>query len=259
MKKILKITVAVTCLVVLCAGLLVGCGEKKPKGEVLEQDTVFYVNSIKTNFINLPDLLWNAIVGLFDKNETYVKLDTQGKLTLNLKLREDVGDSLDSLSKMMETLNMGKIDLSAVSEMDLGHMADIYAAALLPGFTLSEGKVQESVELLRSLNAALVFDWESEEIKKLVASLEATGHANADFSIPRKVEIHYEGDYEIKHLPTIDGEKTIVFTDEYGDNGEPYLLWDLTTDKETGARTVHLRVDFLELDLYATEKVATTE
>lgn len=242
MKKVLKITVAVACLVVLCIGLLVGCAEK-PKPEVLNEDTTFYVNSIKTNLINLPDEMWGLVPKLlFDANNTYVKLDASGMLTLNLKVNEGV----------VALLSLAKLDLSALAEMDLGHMADVYAAAILPGFTLSEGKVRESVELLQSLSAALVLDWDAAEVRKLVKSLEENGRVNADFSIPQKIEIHYEGKYEIKRLPTIHGEKTIVFTDEYGENSEPYLLWYLTTDAAIGARTVHLRIDFLELDLYAT-------
>lgn len=242
MKKVLKITVAVACLVVLCIGLLVGCAEK-PKPEVLNEDTTFYVKSIKTNLIDLPDKMWELVPELlFDADNTYVKLDASGMLTLNLKVNEGI----------VALLSFVNLDLSALAEMDLSQMADIYAAAILPGFTLSEGKVRESVELLRSLGAALVLDWDAEEVQNLVKSLEESGRVNADFSIPEKIEIHYEGKYEIKHLPTIHGEKTIVFTDEYGENGEPYLLWDLTTDAATGTRTVHLRVDFLELDLYAT-------
>ncbi len=249
MKKVIKITVAVLCLAALCTGLLVGCAAK-PKAEVLESDTTFYVNYIRTNFVALPDSTWELVSYLlFDPENTFVKLDKNGQLTLNLKLSEN---SISFLSLL-------NLDLSSLSEMDLGHMADVYAAAILPGFTLSEGKIQESVELLRSLGAALVLDWEDPEVQKLVASLEKTGRVNDDFTIPRKIEIHYEGKYEIKHLPTVNGEKTIIFTDEYGENGEPYLMWDLTTDKETGARTVHLRVDFLELDLYATEAVETVE
>lgn len=248
MKKVLKITVAV-CLVVLCIGLLVGCAEK-PKPEVLNEDATFYVNSIKTNLVDLPDEMWELVPTLlFDVENTYVKLDASGTLTLNLKVNESV----------VALLSLVNLDLSALAEMDLRHFADIYPAAILPGFTLSEGKVRESVELLRSLGAALVLDWDAEEIQKLVKSLEETGRVNADFSIPKKIEIHYEGKYEIKHLPTSHGEKTIVFTDEYGENGEPYLLWDLTTDTATGARTVHLRIDFLELDLYATEALPKQE
>lgn len=243
MKKVLKITVAVACLVVLCIGLLVGCTET-PKSEVLNEDATFYVNSIKVNFVDLPDEMWALVPTLlFDAENTYVKLDASGMLTLNLKVNEGVS----------ALLSLANLDLSALAEIDLRHMADIYPAALLPGFTLTEGKVRESVELLRSLGAALLLDWDAEEIQALVKSLEESGRVNSDFSIPQKIEIHYEGKYEIKRLPTIHGEKTVVFTDEYGENGEPYLLWDLTTDATTGARTVHLRIDFLELDLYATE------
>lgn len=248
MKKVLKITVAILCLAAICAALLTGCADK-PKGEVMEEDTVFYINSIKTNLIDVPEGIWILILCLFDSQNTYVKLGADGKLTLQLKLLEDLSKTMTTLQEWLE------FDLSGLSEMDLRGMADIYAAALFPGFSLTEGKVRESVELLRSLGAALNLDYEDEEVKKLIDSIGKTGHVNEDFTIPKKVEIFYQGEYEIKHLPSINGEKTIIFTDEYGENGEPYLLFDMLTDEETGARTVHLRIDFLELDLYATEKV----
>lgn len=250
MKKSVKIIALAVCLILACTAVLAGCGEKK---ETLDKDTTFYVvpAGFKINFIKLSDSAWELLTPLlFDLNNSYIKLKKDGTIELNLKVNE----AISSAMKFLSSIGFD-VDLSAISEMDLKGMADIYAAAILPGFTLEEGKVRESVELLRSLGAELVLDYEDEEVKKLIKSLEETGHANKDFQIPAQIGVRYEGEYEVRHATTFDGkEKTIIFVDEYGVNGEPYLQFELTTDAETNLRSVHLRVDFLELDLTATEK-----
>lgn len=244
MKKSVKIIALAVCLIIICAAVLAGCGEKK---ETLNEDATFYLDYFSINFVDFKPDTWKHIIVplLFDLNNSYIKLSKKGEVTLNLKVNEGA----------VALLDMFHIDLSAISEMDLKGMADIYAAAILPGFALEEGKVRESVELLKSLGAELVLDYDDPKVVALVESLEKTGHVNKDFQIPSQIGVRYEGEYEVRHATTADGrEKTVIFVDEYGKNGEPYLQFELTTDTESNLRSVHLRVDFLELDLTATEK-----
>lgn len=251
MKKGLKRTLALLLIALLVAAVgvfvLAGCTTGADEPVFMEEDTYFAFDSLGIGFLDggADELLKGAIELLKSLNlltpDTGMTLYADGTFDMIIAIKDGMASSLNSL-----------VSLEGASQFDIAHYADVYAAALFPGFTLAH--VKESFALARdSVGFELLIDFDSPEIQKLIASLETTGRINDDFELPEKLGFKIHGIYEIRTVVAVaeDGtetEYTAVHLGVMPNSGEPFLTFTLRTD-ENGKRSLDLRVEFLKLDL----------
>lgn len=233
MKKIITVLVLLTALV-LCVLPATGCEGKKT---YVKEDISFAITN-ESNVMGIPiNLVLDASSG--------IELKKDGTFVLSLMLNDGAPMLLNNY-----------FDLEAMSKADLSGFINAYVKPIFPGFTLDD--VEGSLNLIKnSLGAELVgFDFEDENIKKLVESLETTGRINSDLVIPEGLGVRYTSFYEIKTLKseTAGKEYTAIFTDKYSEGGEPYFVLTMDTDSESGKNTLYLRVEFLKLTLKLVER-----
>lgn len=228
MKKIFTVVFLIIAFV-LCVLPLSGCGDKKT---YVEEDMSFALTN-KTTVMGIPlNLVLDASSG--------IELKEDGTFVLNLMLNDGAPQLLNNY-----------FDLEAMSKADLSGFINAYVKPIFPGFTLDD--VKGSLDLIKnSLGIEIVgLDFEDENVKKLVESLETTGKINSDLVIPEGLGIRYTSFYEIKTLKseTTGKEYTAIFTDKYSEGGEPYFVLTMDTDSESGKKTLNMRVEFLNLTL----------
>lgn len=233
MKKIFTVLILATILSA-CVLAFAGCEEKKTYAE---EDISFGVTN-ETTVMGIP-------LNLVLDPSSGIELKKDGTFVLSLMLNDGAPRLLNNY-----------FDLEAMSEADLSGFINAYVKPLFPGFTLDD--VKGSLDLIKnSLGAEIVgLDFEDENVKKLVDSLETTGKINSDLVIPEGLGIRYTSFYEIKTLKSesTGKEYTAIFTDKYSEGGEPYFVLTMDTDPESGKKTLALRVEFLNLSLRLVQK-----
>lgn len=231
MKKMKVISIIMVVLMSLsCLFLFTGCAEH------LDEDAFFQIK-MESRVMDYP-------VALALTADSGILLKKDGTMTVSLMIND------------FATTLVNGMDLSSLSSVNIEKEAGAYAVPIVPGFTMRD--VLGSFELLKnSLGIELVgLDYENEDIKKLVDSLQETGKVNSDLKVPGGLGIRYTGFYELKTLRSeITGEEfTAVYVDKYSENGEPYVIMTMTTDPESGKRVLYLRVEFMNISLYAQEQ-----
>lgn len=231
----MKITTALILLVVVvgCVFTLTACNNP-----TLDKDYSFAFSIAETTIWEIPN------IPMFFTEDSGLEITKDGELTINIMLSS-------SVSLLLSTLDF---DLSAISELDLDELANTYGIPYLPWFDIKD--IKTSLEKLKeSLGGEIVLDYEEEATQKLIASIEETGHANEDFTIPKTFGLRYTGTYKVKHLVSeVTGkEYTALYVDKYTEGGEPFFIITLDENEE-GLKTANLRVEFLKLDFNFVER-----
>lgn len=201
---------------------------------LVEKDISFSLLSVDLDN-GLMDDLPISIESLIDKTRTYLKLDTNGMLTLELFFDPFV---YEVARGALQGIDASTIDLK---------MIDDYVKELFPGTSL--GDIED---LLKSIETTLGvtingFDFEEENAKAIKDSLASTGRLPEKVILPDEISFKFTQPYELKHIDSDTEEDgfTAVYVGNYR-GIEPYLIFTITED-EWGVKTLDMRSEFMFL------------
>ncbi len=226
----------------------------------VSEDISYEINWSRSSLMGIEKTIMNAIKTFIDNEASGVTLSADGtmqiKLAVNLAqvngiLENGIGDLLGGIG----------IDLEGF-ESGIGSFAETYLEPIVPGFVPEDGtsiadNILNAFALAESsLGLKVVCDdpAEREEFLKTLASVLFEGNVDAPIVIPDGFALVVESEYTLGGVTYPDGTYYPgVYLIPSDPDTRSYLVFSEYSGTDGGSR-LNLKVDFLKLDLWLTQR-----
>ena len=240
-KSIMRTLLCLTVISVILLSSLLLCGCNNSDTKTLDRDVVLYFDTDKCFVGNLPYIMAT------DTSKTYIEMKKDGKITVNIKLIENL---IYALSNTFGIDINGKIQGLDIKNLLAGGVA----YSVFPGLNLDD--LKGSAELFEKAFGITItgIDFDDPDIVKLQQSIIETGKIPEDFVIPEGLGAQLNETYEIKDfLSELTGETyQAVYIGRHSENCEPYFVFTLLKD-DNGKYRVSYENKVINLTLSASE------
>ena len=226
----------------------------------VSEDISYEINWTSSSLMNIAKTLMNAIKTFIDNEASGVTLFDDG--TMQIKLAVNPAQINDILENGIEALLEGfGIDLESF-ESGIDSFAETYLEPIVPGFVPEDGtsiadNILNAFALAESsLGLKVVCDdpAEREEFLKTLASVLFEGNVDAPIVIPDGFALVVESDYTLGGVTYPDGTYYPgVYLIPSDPDTRSYLVFSEYSGTDGGSR-LNLKVDFLKLDLWLTQR-----
>ncbi len=233
--RIIAFLIAVIMLL-SAASILGACKNKptEPETYLLAEDIVFPIDLADSSLMGIP---FSMVID----SDSCITLRADGTATIFFKTKS-------ALSGLVNTLLgdglAGDFILTPFIEMALEY---------IPGFDLSDmGHTFDLVNACLGLSL-LGFNWEDPDVEAMFNAIAETGKLPDSLRLPRTLTLEYNANYYLKNLSSpYTGTYTGVFLGEHNENGEPFILLDLSKNDDE-VKKLNLRIELVKLIVNATE------
>lgn len=226
----------------------------------VSEDISYEINWTSSSLMNIAKTLMNAIKTFIDNEASGVTLSADG--TLQIKLAVNPAQINNILENGIGALLEGfGIDLESF-ESGIGSFAETYLEPIVPGFVPEDGtsiadNILNAFALAESsLGLKVVCDdpAEREEFLKTLASVLFEGNGDAPIVIPDGFALVVESEYTLGGVTYPDGTYYPgVYLIPSDPDTRSYLVFSEYAGTDGGSR-LNLKVDFLKLDLWLTQR-----
>ena len=226
----------------------------------VSEDISYEINWTRSSLMDIAKTLMNAIKTFIDNEASGVTLSADG--TLQIKLAVNPAQINDILENGIGALLGGfGIDLESF-ESGIGSFAETYLEPIVPGFVPEDGtsiadNILNAFALAESsLGLKVVCDdpAEREEFLKTLASVLFEGNVDAPIVIPDGFALVVESDYTLGGVTYPDGTYYPgVYLIPSDPDTRSYLVFSEYSGTD-GSSRLNLKVDFLKLDLWLTQR-----
>lgn len=226
----------------------------------VSEDISYEINWTSSSLMNIAKTLMNAIKTFIDNEASGVTLSADG--TLQIKLAVNPAQINGILENGIGALLEGfGIDLESF-ESGIGSFAETYLEPIVPGFVPEDGtsiadNILNAFALAESsLGLKVVCDdpAEREEFLKTLASVLFEGNVDAPIVIPDGFALVVESEYTLGGVTYPDGTYYPgVYLIPSDPDTQSYLVFSEYSGTD-GSSRLNLKVDFLKLDLWLTQR-----
>lgn len=226
----------------------------------VSEDISYEINWTSSSLMNIAKTLMNAIKTFIDNEASGVTLSADG--TLQIKLAVNPAQINGILENGIGALLEGfGIDLESF-ESGINSFAETYLEPIVPGFVPEDGtsiadNILNAFALAESsLGLKVVCDdpAEREEFLKTLASVLFEGNVDAPIVIPDGFALVVESEYTLGGVTYPDGTYYPgVYLIPSDPDTRSYLVFSEYSGTDGGSR-LNLKVDFLKLDLWLTQR-----
>lgn len=233
--RIIAFLIAVVML--LSAASILGACKKAPAESetyLIAEDTVFPIDLANSSLMGLP-------FSLVIDSSSCITLRADGTATINIKTTR-------ALSGIVNAAIGGGL----ASDFILTPFIEM-ALEYIPGFDLFD--MERTFNLVNAcLGLSLIgFDWDDPEVEAMFAAISETGKLPDSLELPKSLTLEYNADYHLKDVTSpYTGNYTGVFMGDYAENGEPFILLDLSKS-DGDIQKLNLRIELVKLIVNATE------
>lgn len=201
---------------------------------LVSEDTVFTLSDAYIDGGEIEDL---PIMSIIDKQRSYLKLGTDGMLTLEV--------FINPLTYSIAKAALSEMDASTI---DLAWI-NTYTTELFPGNSLDD--VEALFKAIENTLGAKIngFDFNDENVIAIADSLSKTGKLPQKVTLPDEISFTFTQPYSLVHVDsdTQEGGFTAVYVGNYR-GPEPYLIFTLSEDI-WGVKTLDIRSEFMFLKI----------
>ena len=226
----------------------------------VSEDISYEINWTSSSLMNIAKTLMNAIKTFIDNKASGVTLFADGTLQIKLAVNPaQINNILENgIGALLEGLG---IDLESF-ESGIGSFAETYLEPIVPGFVPEDGtsiadNILNAFALAESsLGLKVVCDdpAEREEFLKTLASVLFEGNVDAPIVIPDGFALVVESEYTLGGVTYPDGTYYPgVYLIPSDPDTRSYLVFSEYSGTDGGSR-LNLKVDFLKLDLWLTQR-----
>ena len=226
----------------------------------VSEDISYEINWTRSSLMNIAKTLMNAIKTFIDNKASGVTLFADGTLQIKLAVNPaQINNILENgIGALLEGLG---IDLESF-ESGIGSFAETYLEPIVPGFVPEDGtsiadNILNAFALAESsLGLKVVCDdpAEREEFLKTLASVLFEGNVDAPIVIPDGFALVVESEYTLGGVTYPDGTYYPgVYLIPSDPDTRSYLVFSEYSGTDGGSR-LNLKVDFLKLDLWLTQR-----
>lgn len=226
----------------------------------VSEDISYEINWTSSSLMNIAKTLMNAIKTFIDNEASGVTLSADG--TLQIKLAVNPAQINDILENGIGALLEGfGIDLESF-ESGIDSFAETYLEPIVPGFVPEDGtsiadNILNAFALAESslgLKVVCADPAEREEFLKTLASVLFEGNVDAPIVIPDGFALVVESEYTLGGVTYPDGTYYPgVYLIPSDPDTRSYLVFSEYSGTDGGSR-LNLKVDFLKLDLWLTQR-----
>ena len=226
----------------------------------VSEDISYEINWTSSSLMDIAKTLMNVIKTFIDNEASGVTLSVDG--TLQIKLAINPAQINDILKNGIGSLLEGfGIDLESF-ESGIGSFAETYLEPIVPGFVPEDGtsiadNILNAFALAESsLGLKVVCDdpAEREEFLKTLASVLFEGNVDAPIVIPDGFALVVESEYTLGGVTYPDGTYYPgVYLIPSDPDTRSYLVFSEYSGTD-GSSRLNLKVDFLKLDLWLTQR-----
>lgn len=229
--------ILIAVLALSCLAALAACDKKDDGHRLVEQETIYYINTKDSKVKNFP--LGVAL----DKNNSMLILRPDGTAIFRLQTIKGLRAALELFN-----LDVEGTDLSIILNMLYEYLPGLDFTDLSKTLEVFEGGLK--IKLLG-------IDPANEELQAMFTYIAETGTLPAQLIIPDGFGLEINTTYYIKDVKS--GYSGITYTGIYMGNshedGEPFLMFDLTTD-EKGQPLVIMDYEIINLYILASPRAA---
>ena len=226
----------------------------------VSEDISYEINWTSSSLMNIAKTLMNAIKTFIDNEASGVTLSADGTLQIKLAVNPaQINDILkNGIGALLEGLG---IDLESFKS-GIGSFAETYLEPIVPGFVPEDGtsiadNILNAFALAESsLGLKVVCDdpAEREEFLKTLASVLFEGNVDAPIVIPDGFALVVESEYTLGGVTYPDGTYYPgVYLIPSDPDTRSYLVFSEYSGTD-GSSRLNLKVDFLKLDLWLTQR-----
>ena len=226
----------------------------------VSEDISYEINWTSSSLMNIAKTLMNAIKTFIDNEASGVTLSADGTLQIKLAVNPaQINNILENgIGALLEGLG---IDLESFKS-GIGSFAETYLEPIVPGFVPEDGtsiadNILNAFALAESsLGLKVVCDdpAEREEFLKTLASVLFEGNVDAPIVIPDGFALVVESEYTLGGVAYPDGTYYPgVYLIPSDPDTRSYLVFSEYSGTDGGSR-LNLKVDFLKLDLWLTQR-----
>lgn len=226
----------------------------------VSEDISYEINWTRSSLMDIAKTLMNAIKTFIDNEASGVTLSADGTLQIKLAVNPaQINNILENgIGALLEGLG---IDLESFKS-GIGSFAETYLEPIVPGFVPEDGtsiadNILNAFALAESsLGLKVVCDdpAEGEEFLKTLASVLFEGNVDAPIVIPDGFALVVESEYTLGGVTYPDGTYYPgVYLIPSDPDTRSYLVFSEYSGTDGGSR-LNLKVDFLKLDLWLTQR-----
>lgn len=211
---------------------------KRRRGEIFEQTKTFKLTSIVMGADDFSSVA--------DKNKSCITYRSDGTFSIIL-YPDSIMLSLLNVALFVETKNGGIKVSDYLGSPGFGTELEVYLREVFPGFDLRY--IKKSIELLSSVGLSINgLDYESNEMKALLTSMEENLIIPHGFVIPSQISFEVKGYYFIEKA----GDFTNIHmcVGNVSRNGYPFLYATLHTDND-GEQWIETSIEVSKITLTA--------
>ena len=226
----------------------------------VSEDISYEINWTRSSLMDIAKTLMNAIKTFIDNKASGVTLSADGTLQIKLAVNPaQINNILENgIGALLEGLG---IDLESFKS-GIGSFAETYLEPIVPGFVPEDGtsiadNILNAFALAESsLGLKVVCDdpAEREEFLKTLASVLFEGNVDAPIVIPDGFALAVESEYTLGGVTYPDGTYYPgVYLIPSDPDTRSYLVFSEYSGTD-GSSRLNLKVDFLKLDLWLTQR-----
>ena len=226
----------------------------------VSEDISYEINWTSSSLMNIAKTLMNAIKTFIDNEASGVTLSADGTLQIKLAVNPAQANGMleNGIGALLEGLG---IDLESFKS-GIGSFAETYLEPIVPGFVPEDGtsiadNILNAFALAESsLGLKVVCDdpAEREEFLKTLASVLFEGNVDAPIVIPDGFALVVESEYTLGGVTYPDGTYYPgVYLIPSDPDTRSYLVFSEYSGTD-GSSRLNLKVDFLKLDLWLTQR-----
>ena len=226
----------------------------------VSEDISYEINWTRSSLMDIAKTLMNAIKTFIDNEASGVTLSADGTLQIKLAVNPaQINNILENgIGALLEGLG---IDLESFKS-GIGSFAETYLEPIVPGFVPEDGtsiadNILNAFALAESsLGLKVVCDdpAEREEFLKTLASALFEGNGDAPIVIPDGFALVVESEYTLGGVTYPDGTYYPgVYLIPSDPDTRSYLVFSEYSGTD-GSSRLNLKVDFLKLDLWLTQR-----
>ena len=226
----------------------------------VSEDISYEINWTRSSLMDIAKTLMNAIKTFIDNEASGVTLSADGTLQIKLAVNPaQINNILENgIGALLEGLG---IDLESFKS-GIGSFAETYLEPIVPGFVPEDGtsiadNILNAFALAESsLGLKVVCDdpAEREEFLKTLASVLFEGNVDVPIVIPDGFALVVESEYTLGGVTYPDGTYYPgVYLIPSDPDTRSYLVFSEYSGTDGGSR-LNLKVDFLKLDLWLTQR-----
>ena len=226
----------------------------------VSEDISYEINWTRSSLMDIAKTLMNAIKTFIDNEASGVTLSADGTLQIKLAVNPAQANGMleNGIGALLEGLG---IDLESFKS-GIGSFAETYLEPIVPGFVPEDGtsiadNILNAFALAESsLGLKVVCDdpAEREEFLKTLASVLFEGNVDAPIVIPDGFALVVESEYTLGGVTYPDGTYYPgVYLIPSDPDTRSYLVFSEYSGTD-GSSRLNLKVDFLKLDLWLTQR-----